>query len=129
MAEYTITLPWPDAKLSSNARVHWSQKARLKSQARTAAWALAREQGVKEAMPDASLTFTYHPPDNRRRDVQNVPSMLKAYIDGIADAMGCDDHGFRVHYPAEFAENRPGGAIICAIKSNTVVLKVRGQIS
>jgi crossover junction endodeoxyribonuclease RusA len=67
-------------------------------------------------MPGAVLEFTYSPPDRRKRDVQNLPHMLKAAIDGIADAMGCDDHGFRCVFPSQFSEPVPSGAVLVHIK-------------
>lgn len=110
----TITLPWPAKELQSNARCHWSVKSRATKAARSAAFWLGKEAKVG-AWPDAVLRFTYHPPDRRRRDCQDVPNSLKASIDGIADAMGVDDYGFKVHYPPEFSEVRKGGAIVVEI--------------
>tara|TARA_R110002110_G_scaffold37601_6_gene124054 strand:- start:432 stop:551 length:120 start_codon:yes stop_codon:yes gene_type:complete len=33
-------------------------------------------------------------------------------LDGIADAMGCDDRGFKVDYPREFAGTKKGGEVV-----------------
>lgn len=109
-----ISLPWPDKSLASNARVHWRAKANSARKARLDAFWLSKEEKV-ERDPMAILRITCHPPDKRRRDVQNMPSMLKNYIDGIADAMGCDDHKFRVRFPDVFAEVRPGGMVTVEI--------------
>ena len=128
-SEFTINLPWPSSALSSNARGHWRIKANANKVARSAAWALAREAKINKPMPDAMLVFTIYPPDNRRRDIQNMPHMLKAYIDGIADAMGCDDHGFEVDFPPRFAEAKKGGVVVCEVRPRTVILPIRGVIS
>lgn len=105
----TITFPWPDKALSDNARVHWSMKADAVKAQRNAAFWLAKEAKVQRN-PAAILRFEYFPP-NRRHDVQNIPARIKGLIDGIADAMGCDDKGFMVYYPPIFSEVVKGGAI------------------
>lgn len=61
--------------------------------------------------PDAEILIEYYP-QARRGDPQNVPASLKAYIDGIADAMGCDDRAFRVDYPREFAGTKKPGEVV-----------------
>ena len=98
---YTLRLSWPDSRLASNARVHWRPKAAATKAARHEAWAIAKTRQLPK-WPNARLTFTFYPPDRRRRDMQNMPHLCKAYIDGIADAMGCDDHKFRCVWPESF---------------------------
>lgn len=44
-----------------------------------------------------------------------MPAALKAAVDGIADAMECDDHKFRCVFPSEFGEPTKGGAILVEI--------------
>ena len=129
---YLIRLPWPDKWLSPNA-ANGSRKARMaahsaKKTARRMAWALAAEQGVA-CLPDAALRFSYYPPDRRRRDVQNMPAMLKAAIDGIADAMGCDDHKFRPQFPDHFCPPVKGGCVLVeVIPGDEAIIPFRGQI-
>ena len=84
--------------------------------------------------PEERLEVLYlvTPPDRRKRDCQNMPHMLKAYIDGIADAMGCDDNGFRVRYPDRFDHTVKGGAILCEVEcgaDGTAEIPVKGTIS
>lgn len=128
MPDYLIRLLWPDARLAPHAKGHWRPKAQATKYARQQAFWLAREAGIRNAMPDAELRFTYHPPDNRRRDASNLPAMLKPVIDGIADAMGCDDNGFSVHYPAQFDGVIAGGEIVCLVTPKTVILPVQGRV-
>lgn len=127
--EYLIRLPWPNSKLSANARIHWRPKADLTAASRKAAWAIALEQGVNMPMPDAELRFSYHPPTRARRDAQNMPHMLKAAIDGISDAMGCDDHGFRCVFPPEFSDVVKGGCVLCHIIPRAVIIPLKCYIS
>jgi crossover junction endodeoxyribonuclease RusA len=41
-----------------------------------------------------ALTLTFCAPDRRRRDLDNLLSALKADFDGVAQALGVDDHMF-----------------------------------
>lgn len=110
----TILLPWPSSRLNQHAKGHWRAKAAATKAYRRDAFCLAKEAKVALA-PEASLTFTYHPPDRRRRDVHNMPGMLKAAIDGIADAMGCDDNRFLCFFPPAFSHPVPHGSIFVRI--------------
>ena len=108
-----INLPWPAKALHSNARCHWAVKAGATTKARHEACMMAKQAGVG-LWPEADILIEYWPP-SRRGDPQNVPSSLKAYIDGIADAMGCDDRKFRVDYPSMFAGTKKGGEVVFRI--------------
>jgi crossover junction endodeoxyribonuclease RusA len=105
-----IKLPWPDKALHSNSRAHWSIKARCTKLARQTAWFEAQYANLP-CWPEAEILIEYYPP-SLRGDPQNVPSSLKAYIDGIADAMGADDRCFKVDYPTMFAGTKKGGEVI-----------------
>lgn len=108
-----IALPWPAKALHSNARCHWAVKARATKQARRDAAIVAKAADVP-CWPKATILIEYYPP-SRRGDPQNVPASLKAYLDGIADAMHCDDKGFRVDFPSVFAGTKKGGEVIFRI--------------
>ena len=105
-----ITLPWPAKALHSNSRAHWAVEAKAKAKARQAAAMVAGGFRVG-CWPNASILIEYYPP-SLRGDPQNVPHSLKAYIDGIADAMNCDDRAFKVDYPRVFAGTRKGGEVV-----------------
>lgn len=111
----TLTLPWPHKDLTPHAKGNWRPKAKATKAYRELAFWLSKEAGVKADL-QAILTFTYHPPNLARRDVQNMHGRLKAAIDGIADAMGCDDNRFRPRFPDHFAAPVKGGAIIVQIE-------------
>jgi len=88
----TITLPLPDRKLSPNARVHWRKKCPITKRHRALAWAATREAlgGGLPRFAGYSLAFYYG--DACRRDDDNAEASCKAYRDGIAQALGIDDH-------------------------------------
>lgn len=95
----TFDLPWPDKLLSPNARVHWRRKSPLTKAARTTAATLAGAAfPTKPEWPSATVAMVFHPPDNRRRDRDNLIASMKAANDGIADAIGIDDCRFVSSY-------------------------------
>jgi crossover junction endodeoxyribonuclease RusA len=114
---WAFTLPWPSSTLSPNARTHWRAKAPVTKSARHTAWALAREAGAHKMPPDTLLTvaMTFHKPDRRRRDGDNLISATKAARDGIADAFGVDDSRFTLAF-AFAPDVRPGGAVAVTVE-------------
>lgn len=122
----TITLPWPDKPLHSNWRGHWAEKGRATKKARSAAHMMARNAGVSW-WPNATILIEYYPP-TRRGDPQNCPSAMKAYIDGIADALGCDDRKFKVDFPSVFAGTRKPADVVFHIIPPVVEIEHRGTI-
>jgi len=113
----TIVLPWPPMPLNPNKRVHWARKNTHYQRYKMAAYGVARKAGVGPTVSGAPrLVVTIHPPDKRRRDIDNVIASMKAAQDGIAWAMGVDDSVFRVRWPEEFSEPRKGGEIVIEIQ-------------
>jgi crossover junction endodeoxyribonuclease RusA len=90
MAE--VTLPWPPAILHPNGRPHWAPLAKAKAAYRFACSMLTKQAGIKFAA-DARLhvALEFVPPDRRRRDLDGMLAACKSGLDGLADAIGCDD--------------------------------------
>lgn len=110
-----ITLPWPSVALSGHANGNWRKKAAATKKARTAAHWIASGAKVP-CLPNAVLAFTYHPPARGGLpDVQNMPGRCKAFIDGIAAAMGCDDRKFRPQFPDHLGARAGAGSIVVEI--------------
>ncbi len=127
--QYLLRISWPSSALSSNSRTHWRPKATATKAYRSEAWATAKLHSIT-AMPDAVLEFTFCPPDRRRRDIHNMPAAMKAVIDGIADAMGCDDVGFRCRFPDHFGEVVRGGCVLVHVKPvDAGIVAVIGGVS
>lgn len=110
-----IVLPWPDRRLSPNARLHWRAKVGPKQAARiTAQHATVAAKGfwqARDALKGTEgpipLTVTFYPPDGRHRDDDNMIGSFKHARDGIAEMLCVSDRRFRPHY--FFAEpERPG---------------------
>lgn len=90
-----LTLPWPPAELSPNARVHWAAKSRAAKSYRRACAMLARQAGVL-SLPDGRLhvLIEFVPPDRRQRDRDNMLASIKSGLDGLAEALGVNDSRF-----------------------------------
>lgn len=88
-----VTLPWPPASLSPNARVHWATLARSKRAYRMVCATQARQQGVRPMYGAAALHLgvTYYPPSKRAYDLDNAIARTKAGFDGLADVLLVDD--------------------------------------
>lgn len=106
-----VTLPWPSKDLSPNARVHWARKNRAARKARNEAKIACLAAGIRGLGWEAArVTVTFHPPDNRRRDSDNLLSSLKSALDGIADATGIDDSRWLLQI--ERGGVVPGGSVV-----------------
>jgi crossover junction endodeoxyribonuclease RusA len=111
-----LRLSWPASPLWQNRPYHWRRKAEAVANYKREAWATALAQSIGRIQTTTPrLVFSFHPPDNRRRDLQNMPATQKAAIDGIALAMGCDDHGFRCVWPEAFGEPVKGGCVMIEV--------------
>jgi crossover junction endodeoxyribonuclease RusA len=102
----SVRLPWPPKALSPNhrSRSHWPRTRAIKA-ARQTAWALTLEAKATGKL----LSFTFHPPDRQARDRDNLIASMKAYQDGIADALKVDDSTFHPSYI--FADPVPNGSV------------------
>lgn len=78
-----------------NARLHWSQRARVAKRERRAAWVATT--GWRLAADDGAIvTLTRLAP--RRLDDDNLRGALKAVRDGVADRLGVRDNDPRVRW-------------------------------
>jgi len=101
----SVTLPWPHRDLSPNRarNVHWSKKAIATKSAKERAYYTLMGRSDTNWHPlrgvhGLSVSYAFHPPDNRRRDFDNMIGCTKAYTDGLAQALGVDDSTFRLGY-------------------------------
>ena len=100
--EMLVDLPYPHRYLSPNARVCWPAKYAQVKRHRQQAYLTALEQvlhlGGRPRKPIGKVAYTIHfiPKTRRGRDEDNLISSCKAYLDGIADAMGINDKNFTI---------------------------------
>ena len=116
-----ITLRYPPAKLSPNKRLHWAARAQIVAKYRRECWALTRVvlaqhfENLSRTLNPRPLPvkITFHPPDKRRRDRDNMIAAFKAGADGVADAIGVDDADWSPTY--EVGEPATCGWVIVQI--------------
>lgn len=100
MSSLTISLPWPDADMSPNSRVHYMALHRARKKAKNEAWGLTKALmgplhiGFKTWQGPVDVDITFHPSANRSFDLDNALSRLKGHLDGIALALGIDYSAF-----------------------------------
>ena len=91
----TITLPFPPAVLSPNSRVHWAKKAKAARVYKSdCVWALLPYKKLFQGK--ASFLLTFHPPDNHRRDLDNMVAAMKHGLDALSFVCGVDDSQFQL---------------------------------
>lgn len=114
---WMISLPWPPAALSPNARVHHMAKARSARQYRHDAHMMALVEGCRKLDCERlTVEITFHPPDNRRRDTDNMLASIKSGLDGIADATGVDDSHW--HYGLARGEPVKDGRVLVHVTTS-----------
>ena len=109
-----ITLPWPSSKLNPNNTVHWAVRAKATKQARPFAFYYTLSKGYGQKLRNWDIQLEQHvkfyPPDKRKRDEDNCLRMVKAFRDGIFQALGSDDAIIR-RTVIEWGEAVPGGKV------------------
>lgn len=116
----TLTLPWPSADLSPNARVHHMARARAVKKARDYAWGMTKAAmgplGINHGTWAGPITvqYTFHPEMDRDRDDDNFAARMKSARDGIARALGVNDSGF-TQLPVVFGPKAKPACVVVTI--------------
>lgn len=95
-----VVLPWP-TKLTPNAkrRQHWRTTQRETKAAKELAWGLALAAGyryMRGMNTPMTVKITVEPWPGTYPDQDGCIGAVKAYLDGIALALGVDDKLFRL---------------------------------
>lgn len=110
---FRVVLPWPDWDISPNSRLHYQKKAGLVRNHRFTAKMLALEAIGQNNWVDANVIFSvwiFHEPNKIHRDTGNMRAAMKAYQDGVFDALLIDDHVVKPEY-LHRADVIPGGEV------------------
>lgn len=93
-----VNLPWPEKILwpNRNRGHHWSEVRKAAVKAHQYGLVTVAKQiessEVVESSPDAwQATVEFHPPTHHRYDLDNALASLKAYLDGMMEALAIDD--------------------------------------
>lgn len=108
-----VYFPWPDSRLSPNARIGWKLRARLTKAVRERAARIAADHGLNPVRSGIPVSVVFRPP-SARWDDDNIRAMGKATLDGLADAMGANDRDF--HPDVVIGDPIKGGAIAVMIE-------------
>lgn len=102
-----VTVSWPHKYLSPNARAHWRRVAPIRAAYRNEGFWEAAKAGARDFdVEQLRVIITFYPPDNRRRDRDNMIASVKNAADGIADRIGVDDHKWRPTYQVAKCDGR-----------------------
>ncbi len=115
MNSLTLTLPWPDRRLSPNARLNWQAKLGAKQQARNVGKFAALMELDGKDLPEwmdgeLCMSLTIHPPSRRRMDQDNLLASLKSTLDGVMQGFAIDDSQIK-RTVIEWGELIKGGQI------------------
>ena len=104
----------PDPRLSPNKRLHFYALAQAKRAAKELMIALVKQQGSpKQPYEYAHITVTWIAKDKRRRDIDNLFSAMKGYLDGLVFAgVLVDDNAYRVGYTLRYERGDKDDTII-----------------
>lgn len=110
-----LTFPWPPKALSPNARVHWTKlrgpNGRAKKyKADCVFLAIANDWKIVGCN---TFRLVFCPPDNRRRDSDNMLASFKAGFDALSILTGVDDSKFQWSFAR--GEVVKGGAVIVEV--------------
>lgn len=117
MPTLEVRFPWPSSALSPNTtHAHWSSLRRAQKRYRQACYTEALIAGAtKRRWPSSGnllVTLTFLPPAAHRYDADNLVARMKAGLDGLARALGVDDHRFRLAAPVIGDTGRPGSVVV-----------------
>ena len=129
----TVDVPWPSRMLSPNGRANPFALARVKRLAKSFAATATREAiaGRAVAYP-VGVRLRYdivtRPKCRRNRDDDNTVAMLKASLDGIAQALGVDDSQFQLGSVTE-GEKSTRPHVLITLTPAVQIVEIRGEIS
>ena len=117
MRSFTITLPWPDSRLTPNAkrRVHWTRYVKPAKAARFDTCNAVRAViGRHRFAAPPAVEVHFYPPDARHRDDDGMIGAFKHARDGIADAIRHDDSTWRPTYHFH-PPHQPDGKVVVVL--------------
>lgn len=91
-----IMLPFPNKILMPNKKAHWGKKFAAAKVEKEAAYILAYNQNISlDPTLKYKVTLVFCPPDNRKRDLDNLVAAMKSALDGMCRGLGIDDKNIK----------------------------------
>ena len=111
-----VEFPWPPKEVSPNFKRanHWRKYYKQANNYRFVSKALVNAAKLREPGAWMPVSVTFYPPNDLRRDRDNIKAGFKHGLDGIADALGIDDFNFDPTY--RFEAKVPGGKVVVAFE-------------
>ena len=124
---HAIRFPWPDKALSPNSRTDRRATTGIRKNYREAWWALSKQNRI-DLPENAHLSITFHPPDKRKRDLDNMLGAIKYGLDGLALATCGDDYGWSLSIRR--GSEVHGGAVVLRVgQEDARIIPVLGTIN
>jgi crossover junction endodeoxyribonuclease RusA len=117
-----VELPFPTPGLMPNRAkgTHWAQTHQARSEAWKAGHVLTYEAAKRHTgrwhptSGQVPVTLTFHAPDRRKRDLDNLLAACKPMLDGVAAALLMDDREFEP-VTLKRGEVRKNGAVVLEV--------------
>ena len=114
-APIVLTLSWP-LETSLNSRIHWAKRAEINSANEFEGGIVAASLHSGPLPPiDYALRLTFCPPDNRRRDLDNMLGRTKKQIDGMCITWSIDDSAIK-RITLEWGDVQKPGRVVVTIE-------------
>jgi crossover junction endodeoxyribonuclease RusA len=115
----TMLLPWPD-DTSLNSRLHWAKRSSANRDHQLEGMLAAREavQGVHPVVLGDCIQarIVFHPPNKRKRDLDNMLARVKKQLDGACSALGVDDSSIK-RITLEWGDMVYSGSVVVTVES------------
>jgi crossover junction endodeoxyribonuclease RusA len=125
----SVTFPWPPRQLSPNSREDRRAVSGIRAKYRADCGWTARAGGLKPMIAGPlHLDLTFHPPDHRPRDLDNMLAGFKSGLDGLCDVIQVDDSWWSL--TIRKGDAVPGGSVKVRIGHpvEAVEIPIRGEI-
>jgi len=83
MTVWRLPLSYDRPPLTANQRLHWSHRSKVTAAICDEIVLRVRSMHIPRLAGRPRVTLYYFPPDNRRRDVDNLVPTSKACVDGL----------------------------------------------
>lgn len=110
----TFEFPWPPRALSPNCAMKWQAKAGPRREYKEIWRSQSFMLGVRPE-GNVKLNIVFHPPNNLKRDLDNMLASIKLGLDGLAQGLNINDFTFRP-ITIDVGETVKGGNVVVTVE-------------